>query len=291
MKKYLFLFLSLFFIGCSSKQEETGYSHVGMKDEAADMKEEAAVDNQSSALGENLIGEKVIQTIYVEYETLLYDEAVQKIMSAIQSEEAYIEYSYESKYSPTGSFDTQTRQFRQIEYTIRVPKEKVGTFLESLAGMTAEKISEQIGSEDATKNYRDTETRLRVLNDKEARLNELLEQAETIEQILQIEDNLSQTIAEKEMLQGQLNQIDDLIDYTAVHLRLTEKQRISGSNKNGTSFFQRIGDALIDSLYNFYYWVQDAVIWFIFAAPYILLLIFIFIILILVLKLIRKKKK
>jgi len=139
--------------------------------------------------------------------------------------------------------------------------------------MEAVKIGEQIGSEDVTQTYRDTETRINVLNQKEKRLNELMEEAETIDQILQIEDNLSQTIAEREILQSQLDGIDNLIDYTTVHLHLVERQRVSNGRNETLPFWGRAKEAVLDSLYSFYYWVQDAAIWIIYALPFIVIIV------------------
>ncbi|MGP6139986.1 MULTISPECIES: DUF4349 domain-containing protein [unclassified Jeotgalibaca] len=289
--KYFMLLVSFILIGCSTNQEDNMQSDGGLSTGDSDMRDEAAVTGQSDAIEEGLIGEKVITTIYLEYETLLYEESREHILETVREQNAYVEYSYESQYTPAGSFGADPKKFRRVDYTVRVPKENLELFMDALMGMDAEKISEQIGSEDATKNYRDTESRIRVLNQKETRLNELLEQAETIEQILQIEDNLSQTIAEREILQSQLDQIDDLIDYTAVHVQLLERQRISNTRNQSQSFWERIREALLDSLYSFYYWVQDAAIWLIYAIPYIVIIVLITMVIILIRKTIRKKKK
>ena len=225
------------------------------------------------AVENGLIGEKVITTINLDYETLSFDASHQHVMDSVKGVDAYIEYSNQSSYSPGGTLGGEARQYRRIDFTIRVASNQVNDFLEALDGMDAVKTGEQIGSEDVTRTYRDTETRIGVLNQKEKRLNELMEQAETIEQILQIEDNLSQTIAEREILQSQLDDIDSLIDYTTVELHLTERQRISNGRNESLSFWGRAKEAILDSLYSFYYWIQDAGIWLIYALPYIVIII------------------
>ncbi|WP_028273985.1 DUF4349 domain-containing protein [Atopococcus tabaci] len=153
---------------------------------------------------ENLIGEKVVQTVEVAYETLDFSGMTTQVTELVEKHEAYVEHSYETSYTPSGNFtpgDTN-RQYRQISYTFRVPTDALDAFLEDLEGTEAVKTSERIGTEDVTQDYRDTETRIRVLQTKEERLNTLLEQAETVEEILLIEDQLSDVIAERTSLSG-----------------------------------------------------------------------------------------
>lgn len=290
--KYVLFLCSFFLISCSSAHEERqsdgGYS---APNEIIDEGKTADNSEGGGGMGAGLIGEKVIRTIYLAYETLAYEEARNHLNETIRSFDSYVEYSYESSYSPSDAPGNYTQKYRQLDITVRVPSEHVNEFLDALKGMDAIKISEQNGTEDVTQNYRDTETRIAVLQQKEQRLNELLEKAETVEQILQIEDSLSQTIAEREILQDELDRIDDLIDYTAVHLQLIERQRISYGRNEATSFWERIKMAVLDSLYSFYYWMQDAAIWLIYAIPFVAIAVLVFIIIIYVRRAILKKRK
>lgn len=233
----------------------------------AGMSEEAAPES-------DLIGDKVIKTVFSSYETLEYENTIRYIQELIQKYKGYVEYSYESSYSPSGSFTPEggARQYRRMEYTLRVPTASLDTFLAEMDGVKAVKLSEQVGSQDVTQTYRDTEARISVLRQKEERLNELLGQAETIEQILQIENSLSETIAEREVLQAQLDSFDDLIDYTQVNMTITERMRISSTRGDSLPFLQRVQEAFFDSLYAFYYWLQDAAIWLIYSLPFLVVM-------------------
>lgn len=291
MKKKLLLFFILLLAGCSSSiQEDSGSSAGGLAEvkdvalnEQGDMKEAADL---------GLIGEKVIKTIYLDYETLVYEESQKYLLEKMTDFQAYIEYSTEFNNGLQNETFNNRVPLRQVQYTLRVPTENLTGFLDALSGMNAVKTSQQIGAEDATKNYRDTEARISVLDQKEVRLQELLKDAETVEQLLLIEDNLSETIAEREILQSQLDNIDDLIDYTQVYVQLSEKQRLSQNTGQAISFWQRIKHALLDSLYSFYYWVQDAAVWLIYALPYILILGLLVVLFIVLYKhLVAKKKR
>lgn len=256
----------------SSQEYDSSTEEVGVEDSAGYGEWEEADSGDDSE--EGLIGEKVIQTVHIDFETLHYDEAINHVASTIREHNAYIEYSYEQNYQPSGlsNPNSSTPIYRQISYTLRVPTEALSDFLAGLEGMDGHKTMEEIGTEDVTQTYRDTESRINVLQNKEDRLNALLEQAETIEDILQIEDNLSQTIAEREVLQSQLDNYDSLIDFTTVNLSIVERPRISSARGEQLSFFERSREAIIDSFYAFYYFIQDAVIWFIYALPFLMIL-------------------
>lgn len=279
MKRSILLMAIFFLTACASESgsdtsdESAGYDGGGgMMEDSAEMDMASEIGESPESSGERLIGEKVIRTASMEYETVDFTESVTYIRETVMSHDAFIEHSYESSHTPGGG---ASRQYRMIDYTLRVPTENLTAFLNDLEGVQGQKISEQMGTEDVTQFYRDTEARVQVLENKEERLNELLDQAETIEEIIQIEDSLSQTIAERESLQSQLDYYDDLIDYTTVYLTVTERPRLSGERGEGISFFRRIQDAIVDSFYAFYYIVQDMVIFLIYALPFIIVIGFV----------------
>lgn len=264
------LVMTLFLTACAS-DGDTGYEDSEVSDGAGySQQEDAASESDmvedSAVSGERLIGEKVIRTVSQEYETLDFDRTNSHIRDTLANHDAFVEFSYESSYTASGG---ASRQYRMVEYTLRVPTDHLNAFLNELEGMEAYKTSEQMGTEDVTQFYRDTEARVQVLSNKEDRLNELLDQAESIEEIIQIEDSLSETIAERESLQSQLDYYDDLIDYTVVRLTVTERPRIANERGEGVSFFRRIQEAFTDSLYAFFYILQDLAVFFVYAIPFI----------------------
>lgn len=275
----------LFLTACSNGTEtrdeaiETGgdYSEADMATEEAaesDLDLADGESNPASTENEALIGERVIRTADVAYETLEFVQTTSHIMETVSNHGAYVEYSYESSYTPSGFSNSGniSQDYRRIEYTFRVPVESLDDFLNDLDGEEAYKVSEQIGSEDVTQSYRDTEARINVLSNKESRLNDLLDQAESIEDLLQIEDNLSSTIAERESLQSRLDSYDGLIDFSTVRVTVTERPRISNVRGESLSFWERAREAVANSFYTFYYLIQDIAIWFIYAIPFILII-------------------
>lgn len=272
-------------IGCSnnesSEQSQTGMTETDIDQNNLDTTEE------STDPAVALIGEKVVTTIEMTYETLTYQDSVTNLQEVIEKHQAYVESSYESTNPENGySQNMQAAQLRQGSFTIRIPAESVEGFLADLSGALGTKISEQVGNEDATQTYYDTQARIEVLQQKEDRLRELLTQATTIEEILAIEDNLTETVAEREVLQSQNDTIDDLVDYSTLHLTLLERTRVSNQPGSSLSFWKRAQEAIVDSVYTFYYWLQDAAIWLIYALPYLVVLTLI----VFVIWLVRKTK-
>ncbi|MCC5894159.1 MAG: DUF4349 domain-containing protein [Alkalibacterium sp.] len=272
------LVLALFLAACASESDSgngdmadsevsDGASYMMDDQDTAEWEEEGMMEDRESP-GERLIGEKVIRTASLEYETLDFERTNAHIRETVATHDAFIEFSYESTYTSSGG-GASSRQYRMVDYTLRVPTERLNAFLSELDGLEAYKISEQMGTEDVTQFYRDTEARVTVLANKEDRLNELLEQAETIEEIIQIEDSLSDTIAERESLQSQLDYYDDLIDFTVVNLTVTERARIANERGEGVPFFTRVREAFVDSLFAFFYILQDLAIFLIYAIPFI----------------------
>lgn len=275
MKKYLrglILIFSLILAACSTANDSSNRQDLAGSPEMANDASQEEAANMGQNVGEDLIGEKVIKTVSLGFETLVFEDTKDFILNVVQTHQAYTEYSYESTYTPAGSFGPDSSVFKRIDSTYRVPTESLKQFMADLEGMEAVKTNEEIGSEDVTQTYRDTETRIGVLEQKEARLSELLEQAVTIEEILAIEDSLSQSIAERESLQSQLDSIDDLIDYTVVRITVLERQRLADSRGNALPFWERFRIAIMDSVFAFYYWLQDAVIVLIYALPYLIIL-------------------
>lgn len=291
---FLGVIISLFLIGCSNGTErDTGIDegtgevsiemdedgeYTGSEPEIAEDEstEEADVadEEENGNGGENLIGERVIRTATVEYETLDFQETTYHIMNIVNEYGAYVEYSDESSYTPSGIPDASgsSRQYRRVDYTLRVPVDSLTEFLNDLDEGDAYKVSEQIGSEDVTQTYRDIEARVSVLQNKENRLSELLEQAESIEDIMTIEDNLSETIAERESLQSRLETYDDLIDFSTVHVMVEERPRVADSREDTLSFWGRAQETFTDSMYTFYYWIQDIIIGIISVVPQLVIL-------------------
>ena len=117
--------------------------------------------------------------------------------------------------------------YRYGRYTVRVPKDKYDTFLNSV-GEVCHMTSRNESAEDVGLQYYDIESRIRLLEIKQERLMKLLEQATTMEDIITLENALSDIQYQLESNNIQKNRYDSLIDYSTISIRLEQVQRLSG---------------------------------------------------------------
>ncbi len=210
--------------------------------------------------------DKVITTIYLGFETTEFDKSNDELEKLIQKYKAYVEYSnisYNQYYNNVN--------YRYGEYTIRVPKENITSFKTEI-GTIGNLRSENTNKQDVTKQYRDTESRLKVIEIKEERLLALLEKAEKIEDIIAIENQLSEVIYEKENLKASLLTLDDKVDFSTINVNIQEVAKTTATENVDTSFGTKIKNAISDSLFFFKDTLQNLIILGIYLLPFLAIL-------------------
>lgn len=278
-KKLIFSVVSIFLIltlivGCSSgksmNQSSVGYDS-GVAESPAEAPrppatEDAKYTDSLGGGGSPLEPEKVITTIYLSFETTEFDKSNDELDKLIEKYKAYVEYSnisYNQRYNNVN--------YRYGEFVIRVPKENITSFKTELS-IIGNLRSENTNKQDVTKQYRDTESRLNVVEIKEERLLALLEKAEKIEDIIAIENQLSEVIYEKESLKASLLTLDDKVDFSTVNVNIQEVAKTTATENIDTSFGTKIKNAINDSLYFFKDTLQNLIIAGIYLLPFIVIL-------------------
>lgn len=103
---------------------------------------------------------------------------------------------------------------------LRVPAERVETAVAEL-GELGELRAETLSSQDVTRQYLDTETRLRVLRETDARLRRILaDRTGDLADVLQVERELSRVVTDIERLEGQQRFWDEQVDLATIHVTL-----------------------------------------------------------------------
>lgn len=103
---------------------------------------------------------------------------------------------------------------------LRVPADRVETAVAEL-GELGELRAETLSSQDVTRQYLDTETRLRVLRETDARLRRILaDRTGDLADVLQVERELSRVVTEIERLEGQKRFWDEQVDLATIHVTL-----------------------------------------------------------------------
>lgn len=271
----ILLILSLI-AGCSSQKSIQNESSVApdvgspgfggpVRDQATENKGDIA-PSQPNTVPSPLEPKKVITTIQMAFETTEFDKTTNNLDIIIDKYKAYVENSNISNNSYYNN-----KNYRFGSYTIRVPKISVDSFKSELSGI-GNMISENTSKEDVTSQYSDTESRLKVITVKEERILSLLEKAEKIEDIIALENQLSQTIQEKENLKSSLIQLDDKVDYSTFYLSIQETEKLSNAETVETTFGTKIMNAINDSLYSFKKTMQNLTISLIYGLPFLIIL-------------------
>ncbi|WFA08455.1 DUF4349 domain-containing protein [Tissierella sp. Yu-01] len=259
-------------VGCSSSiKSENSVGSAPTSDAAIPQEApaEAAEDRDSSfgrGVSSPLEPEKIITTIYLSFETTEFDKTNEELSKLIEKYKGYIEFSnisYNHYYN--------NMSYRYGEFSIRVPRENITSFKTEL-NVIGNLTSESTNKQDVTKQYTDTESRLKVIETKEVRLLALLEKAEKIEDIIALENQLSEVIYEKENLKASLLTLDDKIDFSTVNINIQEVAKVTATENIDTTFGTKVKNAIADSLYFFTDTLQGLIIALIYLLPFLVII-------------------
>ncbi len=228
---------------------------------------EANAENTSINL-ENLSEKKVIDNANLSIETVEFDKAVDTLKASLKQCEGYMQ---SSNINHPGVGSNNYKTYRNADFVVRIPKESFQDFLKSAETMGVI-TNENSSSEDITKQYYDTETRLKVYEAQEARYLELLDEAKTMEDILTIEKQLTEVRYNIEYLTGYKNQMNDLVDYGTVNISLYEVDEPTKLVDNPKNLGDKIGNAFTTSLKSLKYVGISLILIIVSIIPYAVIL-------------------
>jgi hypothetical protein len=170
--------------------------------------------NPTTTANPALANRKLIRNVTVDLEVVKFDEAVQKITVFAREEKGYI---------ATTSSEKQENGKLKGEIVIKVLPENLDRFLQKIRGL-GELKNQTLGTEDITKNYFDTEARLKNARVMESRLIDMLKKkSDDINDLLQVEKELGRVREEIEKMQGELKFWDSQVQFATVTISLAEK--------------------------------------------------------------------
>lgn len=220
----------------------------------------ATLDGGSSPSSGESYEKKIVRTARLNAETKEYDTARTSLSALLTENGAYLSSSSES-----GSSE---RQSRVLSLTIRVPAEKLDTFLASV-GDLLHLTRSTVESSDITLQYYDTESRLATLRAEKAALDAMLEKATTTADLIAINQRLFDVMEEIDSLQTQMNIYKDKVEDATVYLTVCEVATFSPESE---SFGSRIKTSFLDGWSGFAsFWASFAV-WLVGALPTLLVL-------------------
>jgi anti-sigma factor RsiW len=157
---------------------------------------------------------KLIRNATVQLEIGSFDDAVQKITAFANEEHGYV--------ATTDSRKQANGKLRG-EVVVKVLPENLDRFLQKIRGL-GELKNQTLGTEDVTKAYFDTDSRLKNAHVMEQRLIDMLKtKTGKVSDLLQVEKELGRVREEIEKMQGELKYWDSQVQFATVTISLAEK--------------------------------------------------------------------
>ncbi len=234
------------------------YSTTSEPKEYMELEKGKAVESESQT---DITDRKLIKTVNMDVETQEFDVLMSTVEGQVKELGGYIEnmntYNGSSYYSHSGT--------RNADLTIRIPKDKLDGFLESVSG-ASNVIRRSETVEDVTLTYVDLESHRDALQTEQERLLELLEKAESIEDIITIEERLSNVRYQLESMESQLRTYDNQVDYSTVYLNIEEVEIFTPVEEE--TAWERISGGFTESVQDIGEGFVEFGIWFVVHIPY-----------------------
>lgn len=221
--------------------------------------EGALADNSAPQVGEQG-NRKLIKTVDMSVETKDFDGMLVGLTQQITGCGGYVE----NMNTYNGSIYSGSRSERSSHMTIRIPEDKLDSFLGAVTELS-NVISRNDSVDDVTLTYVDLESHKEALLTEQARLLELLEKAETVEDIITIEQRLSDVRYQIESMESQLRTYDNKISYSTVYLDIQEVKELTPVAEETT--WERISGGFMESLSSVGNGFKEFFIWLIIKSP------------------------
>ena len=161
---------------------------------------------------------KLIRTVRIQAETNTFEELLKQIQDQISSLGGYVEAS---EVSGSSLYSGGGRGYRYASMTIRIPSDHLDGFVTALEGQS-NVTNKSESAEDITLRYSDIESRKKSLEIEQDRLWALLEKADSLDAVIVLEQRLSDIRYELESYESQLRLYDNQVEYSIVHLSISE---------------------------------------------------------------------
>jgi anti-sigma factor RsiW len=217
--------------GNPSARGQTALAAAASQAEAKDEKQALAETERTIVTGSNiptaeevrpnavapvpaLANRKLIRNANVELEIANFDNAVQKITGFANEERGYV---------ATSNSEKQANGKLRGTVVVKVVPENLDRFLQKIRDL-GELKNQTLGTEDITKAYFDTDSRLKNARVMEQRLIEMLKKkSDDINDLLQVEKELGRVREQIEQMQGELKYWDTQVQFATVTIQLAEK--------------------------------------------------------------------
>ena len=229
------------------------------------------------------ISEKKIRTVNLSLECKSMEGAEKELKDKVKAQGGYIE-------SEDYSAISQWNDTKRMNFTIRLPKGNVDSFLDFLNG-EGRILSKSENLQDVRLQYRDAKNHIKALETEQERLLALMEKAETVDQLIALENRLTDIRYQLDSYNSEILDYDNKVDFSTIYLELQES--IDGKiNQSGNySFFDRVRDGFFQNLFEIRLFFEDTALFVLVFIPQILLVLLIILLIVFANKKLLNKKK
>lgn len=228
--------------------------------EIADSVDTEGVSLEGSQTGEGRRNnEKLIYTYRYSVETKEFEDFTEKIAAKTVQLGGYVENS-----ETNGSASDGLNRYANM--TLRIPADQVHQMLSMLD--TESNVTYHSSTvENVSLQYTDMQSHIKALRTEQDTLMRLLEQAEKLKDIIELQSKLSDVRYEIESYEAQLRLYDNMIDYSTIHLDISEVERTTTVTPARASFGKEVKDRFSDNLYGVGQFLRASAVWLIGSLP------------------------
>ena len=129
---------------------------------------------------------------------------------------------------------------------IKIPYLSFDHFIAKISEGAGKIKFKEINANDVTEEFIDLETRLSNKRNYLERYNELLKQAKTVKDIIEIEDKIRVIEEEIESSTGRLKYLSNQVEYSTLHLVISQKKDFRFTPVNGEKFTVKLKQSIIN---------------------------------------------
>ena len=233
--------------------------------------------------------EKLIYRCNISLETLRFDDTVSEFQKIITKYNGFIE-SENTYINSTGYYESSG--LGVYVATVRVPSDKYKDFVSETGGIGT-LINRSQNVTNVSQEYSDLSVELEVLEAQKADYLEMLKEAKKLEDmdnVILISDKISSVSTQINQIKTRLNSIDNDVAYSYVDVNIKEVKEIVEHSED--SFGTRFMKEVKQGWYDFFFGLQNFIIWIV-ANIWGLLIFFgiIALIIFIIKKIIKKSRK
>jgi hypothetical protein len=177
-----------------------------------------------------------------------------------------------------GGYTVSSRVYRENDVVsgklaIKVPQANLLAVINSISAL-GEVTDKTITAQDVTEEYYDSQARLKVLQAKEERLLGLMDKAANITEVISVENELTKTRSEIEVLAGRLQYLTNATEYSQINITLA--QGVPGTVNAPQGTLGKAWQGLVDSLNGVITFASGTVVFIFTALPWLVLLALLF---------------